>query len=140
MLQQLIDKYIKQNESITEFLSKTSDLYQNGQEVLPLLADKLTETHFNPELGNSFAELLQLSDNEEIVKQFELDDISRLYESLIALQHTNIETYINAAYFEFNVMDDSRKAKGHALGGLKMAKKRIEQLESLLNKIDEEEI
>lgn len=137
-MKRLIANYVQQNHSILDFLNRTSDLYQDGNEVIPAFVEKLKETQFNPALGNSFAELLQLSENEEIYRQFELVNISELYQSLIKVQEANIDNYIDAGYFEFSIMDNSAKAKEIAMLGLEIAKQKVAQLEVLLSNISEE--
>jgi hypothetical protein len=134
----LIENYVKQNNLILDFLNRSSNLYQEGNEVIPAFVEKLKETQFNPALGNSFAELLQLSENEAINSQFELVNISELYASLIKVQEANIDNYIEAGYFEFSIMDNPVKAKDIATLGLEIAKQKVAQLEILLSTISEQ--
>lgn len=135
-MKELIQNYIQQNNSLSDFINRMSDLYQDGNEVVPTFVEKLKEANYNAALGSSFAELLQLSDNNEIYSQFELSEISTLYQSLIQLQQSDIGLYIDAGYFEFSVMDDSVKAKEIAKAGLEIAKLKVNQLETLLSEID----
>ena len=136
MLKDIIEKFIRQNNSVARFVKDASELYQDGQDILPSFIDKLGETNFHSELGNSFAEILQLSDEPEVYEQFELSNISRLYDSLRELQESNIDTFIDSGYFEFSVMDNSSKAQEITMEGLKMAKEKVQALEELLKQID----
>jgi hypothetical protein len=138
MLKTVIEDFITHNYSIASFLDRSSDLYQDGKDVIPMFIEKLKETQFSSEIGNSFAELLQLSDDKETYDQFELIDISRLYDSLLKLQETKIDTFIDAGYFEFSVMDNPDKARAIVEAGLNMTKKKAKELEVLLSQIDEE--
>lgn len=140
MIKNLLDEFVKRNNAVSDFIHESSDQYQDGKEVIPSFAEKLQETNFNPALGNSFAELLQLSDDENIYNQFALEDIGKLYQSLLTLQEYNIETYVEAGYFEFSVMDNAAKAREIAMTGLEMAKQKINQLETLLSEIDKESV
>lgn len=136
MLKDIIEKCILQNHSIADFVKNASELYQDGKDVIPTLINKLEETNFNSEVGKTFAEILQLSDDQKVFKQFELSDIS-LYDSLRNLQESNIDTIIDSGYFEFSVMDNESKAREIATEGLKIAKKKMQALEVLLNQIDQ---
>lgn len=138
MLKQIIDDFINQNNSIAAFISETNDLYQDRKEVIPMFVDKLKATQFNAELAISFTQILQMSDNKKFYTQFELEDIRRLYDSTLKLQETNIEGYIEAAYFEFSVMDNAPKAKEIITNGIEMATRKLKELKSLLDQINQE--
>jgi len=138
MLKQIIEDYIDHNNSIAVFLKSTRRLYQEGENVIPKFIEKLNQTNFSSDLGNRFAETLQLSNDDKDFVQFELSDISRLYDSLLKLQESNIETIIGAAHFEFSIMDNARRAREIANAGLHMANEKTRQLEALLKEINNE--
>jgi len=139
MLKQVITNFINHNNSIIDFRNRTSEEYQNGKEVIPIIVSKLEDTKFNSQIGQDFVEILQLSDNEDICNQFDLTDISNLYDSLRKLQEANLETIIESSYFEFSIMDNPTKAKDIAVAGIEMAQRKINELNTLLGKIAEEQ-
>ena len=138
MLKDLIKNIIRQNKSIVDFRNQTSEKYQNGEEVIQLITSELETTKFNPQISQDLAELLQLSDDGNLNTQFDLADISKLYDSLRKLQEANLDTFIESAHFEFSVMDNPKKAKDIADEGIQLAKQKLQELEALLTKIDEE--
>jgi hypothetical protein len=138
-LKDIINNLIKNNSSILQFIDETEEDYQDGKEVIPLYADTLVKTQYNPALGLGFANVLQLSDNEEFYNQYELEDIGRLYSSLIELQDGNLDAYIEAANFKFAVLDKTDIAKQIATAGIEKAMQKVEELKKLLDLIAKEE-
>jgi hypothetical protein len=137
-LKKLIEDFIKQNESILDFLNTTGRDYENADNIVLLFKDTLLQNKFNAALGLDFANILELLNKKEIIEQYALSDISRLFASLIKLQDYNLDTYVDAANFEWAVMDDAEKGKAIATEGIKKAKQKIEELEQLLDDIRKE--
>lgn len=137
-MKEIINKFINNNSSILQFLNETEEEYQDGKDVIPAFAETLGRTQYNPALGLGFANVLQLSDNEKFYSQYELEDIGRLYSSLIELQDSNLDAYIEAANFEFAVLDKTDKAKQIATAGIEKAMQKVEELKKLLDLIDKE--
>ena len=138
MLKKLIDDFVKQNETVVDFIENYSQDYSNADRIIPLLADTIRHTKFNPALGLELARLLQLSNDKEIFEQYQLEDISKLFTSLQRLQDSNLDTYIEAAHFEWAVMNNGDKAKDIIITGLDNAMKKADELKQLLDKIDSE--
>lgn len=138
MLKELIETYTQQNKAIATFLKESGDNFRTVDECLPLYINKLKESGYNPELGSRFTSQLLLTEKEELYNQYELNDIEQLLESLLALQKTNIEAYLNAGHFEFGIMENRTRAKEIVLAGLEMAKEKVAELELLLADIEEE--
>lgn len=138
MLKKLIDDFVKQNETVVDFLENYSQDYLNADRIIPLLADTIRHTKFNPALGLELARLLQLSNDKEIFEQYQLEDISKLFTSLLRLQDSNLDTYIDAAHFEWAVMNNCDNAKDIIITGLDKAMKMADELKQLLDKIDSE--
>ncbi len=138
MLKKLIDDFVKQNETVVDFLENYSQDYSNADRIIPLLVDTIGHTKFNPALGLELARLLQLSNDKEIFEQYQLEDISKLFTSLLRLQDSNLDTYIEAAHFEWAVMNNGDKAKDIIIAGLDNAMKKVDELKQLLDKIDSE--
>ncbi len=135
-MKELIEDFIKQNEIIVDLLDNSSQDYAKADKIIPLFANKLRQTRFNPALGLEFAKLLQLSNDKEIFEQYNLTDISKLFESLLSLQDSSLDTYIDAAYFEWSVMDNIDKAKDIITAGLDKAMKQTSELKQLMDKIE----
>jgi len=134
-LKKLIDDIINHNNAIADFIDRTSELYQDGGEVIPLFIEKLNQSQFNSALANNFADLLQHSDDKGVDQQYSFDDIGRLYTSLLNLQDSNLATYADAAYFEFAVLNNAEKAKEIANAGLAKAKQKVDELQRILDLI-----
>jgi hypothetical protein len=137
-LKKLINDFIKQNESVLEFLDSTGRDYENADKVVSVFADEILRSNFNSAYGIDFANVLQLLNNEEIISQYSLTDISRLFTSLITLQEFNLDTYVEAAHYEWAVMDNTDTAKVLINQGLDNAKRKIAELERLLATINKE--
>ena len=138
-LKDLITNFIKNNSSVLQFLDKTEVGYQDGKEVIPSFAEMMNKTQYNPALGLGFASVLQLSDNRNFYEQYELEEIGRLYSSLIELQDSNLDAYIESANFEFAVLDKTDKAKQIATAGIEKAMQKVNELKKLLDLIEKEE-
>ncbi|NGM71798.1 hypothetical protein [Sphingobacterium sp. SGL-16] len=137
-MKNLIDKFIKQNEIILCFLESKGHDYEQVDTIIPAYVDFLNQTSFNVALGTEFANLLQLSNDKNIYEKFELTDIKNLFLSFLKVQNYNLETYLEAACFEWNVMDNKEIATSIANEGIQRAKDKIEELQQLLKSINNE--
>ena len=95
-----------------------------------------TGSNYTLVLINPFIELLQFLNNEKFINQFELDDIERLYDSLLKFKF--IEYYIEASYFIWAVQDKKDKALKIAKIGLKLIEKKRCEMKELIYKIENE--
>ncbi|GAO42381.1 hypothetical protein [Flavihumibacter petaseus] len=130
-LEALIDQYIRENEAILDFL------HSNGQDLentdFRLYIDTLRNTRYNAALGLDFQyTLLYSKQGAELLKGFDLNNISRLLASLIRLQEFNLDAYAEAAHFEWAVMRRTIEAKKIINEGINAAKQKVEELERLL--------
>ena len=135
-LKKLIDDFIKQNDTILDFLDTTGRDYEQADKAIPLFAEVLRQTKFNVALGVDFANVLQLSQDKNIFERYDLNDISKLFASLLRVQTFNLDTYIDASNFEWAIMDNKDKAKSIANEGIQKAKEKIQELERLLETIN----
>jgi hypothetical protein len=135
-LKKLIDDFIKQNDTILGFLDTTGRHYEHADKAIPLFAEVLSQTKFNVAFGVDFANVLQLSHDKNIFEQYDLNDISKLFASLLRVQAFNLDTYIDASNFEWAIMDNRDKAKSIANEGIQKAKEKIQELERLLETIN----
>lgn len=136
-MKEIIDNFINQNTKIADFIDATSEQYQDGKDVLPAFTEKLIQAQFNAALGNSYADLLQLSNDERAYTQYSLEDVSRLYDSLIWLQPSNLENYVDAAYFEYSIQDNNEKARAIVDAGLEKIGQIQEELKRLIQTMKE---
>ncbi len=95
------------DKEILDILSKISGKYQ----------------FMNSALACKALELIQLLNDEENIEQFELSEISELYEKLIRNSPMDISIYESAFYFEDSVMGNSVKAKKIIKDGIETIEK-----------------
>lgn len=134
----LISEFIDHNAQV---LALKNTIANNlGQADSNFSASKavISETKYNPALGITFACVLQHLNDQQNFSGYHLTDISDLYNSLIELQESNIDTYVEASHFEYAVMDNLAKAQEIVLKGLDMAKSKTEELIRLQKLIEDE--
>lgn len=134
----LIDDFIKQNEKVVTFLDQIGRDYENADKNLGTFKDFLIQTKYNTTLGIGFANFLQCLYKKEHFSDFELRDITRLFDSLIKIQEFNIDTYVEAGHFEWAVMDNKQKAIEIIKSGLNKATAKTQELKKLLGTIQKE--
>ncbi|HMJ46466.1 MAG TPA: hypothetical protein VK498_04010, partial [Ferruginibacter sp.] len=103
----LINNFINQNEAILEFLENSARNYKEADYVIPQFNDFLVRSKFNVALGLDYSNMLQLSNNEEISDQYNLEDITKLFARLLKIQKYNLDAFVDAANFEYSVMDNN---------------------------------
>lgn len=138
MIKDIIDSFIRHNNAVIRFLEIDGRNEENKDEMIPMYATILRETHFNPALGLDFASALLFTEDKSIFDEFELSDISALFNSLIRLQEYNLENYTEAAHYEWSVMNNAETAKKIISDGIDKARQKIEELSELLEKIKDE--
>jgi hypothetical protein len=134
-LKQLINHFIQQNNAVLEFLENRGRNSKEADHVIPEFNDFLQRAKYNVALGLDYATILQLSNDDAIYSQYDLDDITRLFESLLAIQQYNLEAFADAAHFEYSVMGNNAKARKIAEDGIHHAQEKIDELQTLLHNI-----
>ena len=86
----LINHFIIVNEKNLKELKNLN--IEKSDEMINDFIHFIEESNYNLVLINPFIELLQFLNNEKFINQFELDDIERLYDSLLKFKF--IEYYI----------------------------------------------
>ncbi|RYZ92176.1 MAG: hypothetical protein EOP06_05050 [Proteobacteria bacterium] len=132
-----IEDFIKQNENVFHFRKQVMSDFKSADNNLDRIKDFLMECNYNPAVGVEFACLLQVLDKPYNFSDFELADISRLFQSLIKLEPGHVDAYLEAAHFEWAVMDNSQAAVAVANEGIKRATEKIKELQSLLLSIEQ---
>jgi hypothetical protein len=132
----LINDCIKQNNKLLSFLNSSVIDDKNTDGLIIKFKRNILKTHYNPVLCAEFASLLQLSNDPKIFEQYELEDISRLFDSLIELDKTNLSYYYEAASFELAIKDNPEKASELIEKGLEFARNKIDELNTLKTKIN----
>jgi hypothetical protein len=130
---QLINQFIAQNEAVLEFLEHSRSYYKEADDFIPQFNDFLQRAKFNIALGQDYANILQLSNDEDISGQYQLEDIQRMFASMLKLQPYNLDSFVDAANFEYSVMDDNAGARKIAEAGIRNAQQKIEELQTLLH-------
>ena len=133
-----VDKFVERNEQVVSFLVKIGKDYENADKNFILFKDFLISTNYNTTLGIGFANILQNLTSKDNFADYELGDISRLFSSLIKTQEFNIDTYLEAAHFEWAVMNNRQKATDIIIRGLTKATEKIDELKKLLDNIQKE--
>lgn len=137
-IKDIIDNFIYQNTSVTNFLKgtrlKQNDTNSDG--VIEEYKKIIVDTNYNVATGLNFAMLLQLLDDEKIIRQFELSDVERLFDSLMETDTSNLDNYIEAAHFQYNVLNNEIKAKEILNKGLVIANAKKQTLQQLLDNIE----
>jgi hypothetical protein len=131
-----IKDLILQNKNILQFLKEHGRDYEHADLIFPKFISKLIETNCNSALSIDFANVCQCLNNHEYFNHFTLEEISDLFSSIIKLEPYNIEAYSEYAHFEWSVLDRSKEALEIAKLGLKNARSKVKELESLIKIIE----
>ena len=137
-IKEIIHAFIKKNEEINLSLIALKPTDNNSDSVINRFNENLLKHDFNSSLGSNYLLLLQLTNDDKIVDQYELEDIRLLFESLIKIEKDNLDLYIEFGHFEWAVMDNRANAKKIIEDGLEIAKQKIDELTALLSDINEE--
>lgn len=135
-IQEHIEAFINQNESVQKFLNSIQD-FENEDVLIPAFCNFLVETKYNAALGINFLMSLQLLNDPKNHDQFDLTDLRKLFDSLLSLQPYELNMYVEAAHFEWAIMDDEVKAKEMIDSGIEKAKAKIEELEKIRAEINQ---
>ncbi|MCX3267496.1 hypothetical protein [Pedobacter agri] len=136
-VKEIIYAFIKKNEEINRSLTDLKLSEDNSDDIIKRFAENLLKHDFNSSLGYYYLLLLQLDNEKEIIKQYELEDIRLLFNSLLKIQKDNLNLYVEQGNFEWAVMDNKANAEKILEEGLEIAKKRVEELTNLLTDIKE---
>ncbi len=137
-MKDLINNFINQNEAVLEFLENIARDYKDVDYVIPQFNDFLVRSKFNVALGLDYSNVLQLSNNEDIFNKYDMADVARLFASLLKIQKYNLDAFVEAANFEFSVMDNNLRAREIAELGINNANEKIEELQNLLHLISKD--
>ena len=132
-----IDNFIDQNIKVLDFLNTIGRDYDNADKNISKFKNFLSESQFNPALAVDLTSCLQLLKNKKNFTDFELEDLSRLFESLIKLEENNLDNYVESAHFEWAVMNNKQKELEITKSGIKIATDKIDELKDILKEIDE---
>ena len=69
------------------------------------------------------------------MQEFQRTDISKLFESLLQLEPSNIDTYLEAGHIEWAVMNNREKALEHIKMGIEITSAKTKELQQLLDTI-----
>jgi hypothetical protein len=137
-MKNFIDNFIDQNNKVIDFLNNIGKDYENADKNISKFKDFLSESKFNPALANDLTSCLQFLNNKNNFTDFELEDISRLFESLIELEENNLNNYVESAHFEWAVMNNKQKALEITNAGIRIATDKLNELKDILKEIEED--
>jgi hypothetical protein len=135
-MKNIIALFLRQNEVVSDFLNDSSHNFKDVDTTLKSYAEFLKQSHFNVALAGQFIRLLQLSNDSSVFETYTLADIKTLLKSTLALEQYNLDMYVDAAHFEWAVMDDGVAARSIIEDGLNRAAAKISELNKLLREID----
>jgi hypothetical protein len=137
-MKNFIDNFIDQNNKVIDFLNNIGKDYENADKNITKFKDFLSETKFNPALAVDLTSCLQLLNNEKNLNDFELEDISRLFDSLRELEEYNLDNYVESAHFEWTVMNNKQKTLEITKAGIRIASVKLNELKDVLKEIEED--
>ena len=108
-MKQIIEGTVSRIVSIKAALDD-SKIHDSAETSLSSLSSFIEKHGVDTALGLRLTSLLQLSNEEKDYSQFELEDIEKLFDALIALEPYNVDLYIEAAQFSDAILGDSAKA------------------------------
>lgn len=135
-MKEVITSFSQQNELVAEFIHDSSQNLNDVDTALRAHAEFVKQTQFNVALSLEFIRLLQLSKDSRLFDTYTLTDVQTLLRTTLSLDPYNLATYVEAAHFEWNVMDDGVRAKTIIEAGLKKATEKVNELHLLLSEID----
>ena len=140
------DNIVKINKVISNFIEYNlhlqKSLHDNSSNKKPDVNSvtkfiSLTEaSRYNYQLGLELTLLLQSVDDKNIYEQYNLENISDLFTSLIELKRSDLDNYIEASHFEWAVMDNKEKALKIIETGIKTAESKIKKLKEIQKEIN----
>jgi hypothetical protein len=134
-IREIINAYVDENKKIELFLTQLPQNNKEADEMLPEFTEFLARNQGNTQLALFFSMYLQLADQQEIIEQFEFEDIRKLYQGLIALDALPVDVYEESANFEWKVMDQKEQALKIIESGIHEAQQRMEVLNTLAREI-----
>ena len=138
-LKEAIDKIVDRNRQLNAFLNDEGRDYQNADDLVTRYLDKLEESRFNVVLAADFARVLQLLNKQELYDQFKLSDIWMLFQSLIETEPFNLDYYVEAAHFEWSVMDNKERANQIVNDGIDVGNRKLKELAEWKRRIENNE-
>lgn len=137
LVKETIAKLIQKNQEVKTFI-KAANRSGNADEAIIAYTNFLEQSNYNSSLSLSFTYLLQLGNDPALIKQYDLDDIEKLYDSIIELNSEWASAYIDAANFADAVMDNKQKAKELVEEGIEQLEEQLKELKELSRSLDEE--
>jgi hypothetical protein len=91
-------------------LKKQSGLKKNEKKILAELIDLSEKNKGSIQVLKVLASFLQMANNEEVLAQYNLNDIDTLYRKACLYNKFDVELHVEYFYFLFNVMDKEQEA------------------------------
>jgi len=129
-VKQTIDKILSRLRLITEVLESTT-VKDSADLSLAALVKFVDQQGFDTALGVRLISLLQLSNDDKVFSHYELEDIEKLFDALVAAQPENIGFHIEAVHFYDTVMEKPEKATHHLRQARDVVRKKQAELSQL---------
>ena len=105
-LSQLILQEEKLNRGLKKIRKLRNSKNIDENKIFILFNELINNYPSNPEVLKYFLNFLQLLNDKELIKQFNLVDIGSLYKKLCATNKFDIELNMDFFHFLYNVLDD----------------------------------
>ncbi len=106
----LIESIIKNQSEITALLKELKDSFTDNEMMIQRLNSIDKGFYFNSSIINLLCDTLQMVNDADLLKQFTLQDIEKLYEQNIELNPYDISFYEDLAIFENSVLNNQGKS------------------------------
>ncbi|PJJ80153.1 hypothetical protein [Mucilaginibacter auburnensis] len=116
----IIETFRKAHESIEETIENIKPLYSDEQQLWPQLEKLSVPVLIHEKLINFLADSMQMVNDEERFKSFDLEDIKTIYQLLVEYYPNNIQYRLDLIGFVYNVLDNEKEASALANEAVKM--------------------
>lgn len=135
-----IQSFLDHAEKSIDFANSDDVDYDKPAESLPKLAAFIKQNGYDGLQGSTLATLLELNFNEDDpgAQDYELEDISELYDLLRVMYPCDLDIWSESAQFEYYQMDDKEKAVTIVKETMEMLSEKTGELNELLAEIGKE--
>jgi len=138
LVKETIAKLIQKNQEVKTFIEEANST-GNPDAAIAAYANFLEQSNYNSSLSLSFTYVLQLGNDPVLIEQYELNDIEKLYDSIIEVNSEWVDAYVDAANFADAVMNNKQKAKDLVVNGIAQLEAQLKELKELSRSLEAEE-
>jgi hypothetical protein len=120
----------KQMKTLYPLLSKKK---RDDKKILSAFLKLSEKFPANIKITSLFLDFIQLIDSEELIAEYDFDDIEKLFKKSCAMNEENYDLHLEYYYFLFNMLDKEKEAKKMLAQYVKMMKAKFEKMSKLLS-------